>query len=338
MAAVTKATPKKKPAQKTAATKRPPAKQSAKRKVSAGRGPAAKKPAPRKNLAPEQPLMKALRAEHLHIATVMELFEQQLRELESGKPVDSHVLFEIMEYMVTWPDRYHHPREDLIYSRVAELDAAAADEVDTLQRDHDQSATSGRELLLLIERWREGDASAESVVKAGLQYIADSYQHMNIEEKMVYPHIESILTLEDWRELAEDDRLRAVSESIFGPRVQREFRNMTRKLRRGVRRGVEHGTMVQWIGIEALMESLDVLSLAVESARTSAGDHLRAALDESKDMFKQAPLAAPVRCTVNNTKLTVKLLEDVASISRDALEDLSRVNRARRERGKLLDR
>ena len=40
---------------------------------------------------------------------------------------------------------------------------------------------------------------------------------------------------QDWRELAVDDELRGVSDSVFGPQVQREFRNMTRKLRRSLR-------------------------------------------------------------------------------------------------------
>ena len=98
------------------------------------------------------------------------------------------------------------------------------------------------------------------VAKSGRAYIDHMYEHMNVEEKVVFPHIESVLSMQDWRELAEDDDLRAVADPVFGTRVQREFRNMTRKLRRTVRRGVERGTMVEWIGIEALMESLEVVS------------------------------------------------------------------------------
>ena len=67
--------------------------------------------------------MKALRAEHRHMATVMQLFSDQLKAIEGGELVDTHVVYEIMDYMVTWPDRFHHPREDLIYARVAEVDA-----------------------------------------------------------------------------------------------------------------------------------------------------------------------------------------------------------------------
>jgi len=338
----------KKPAakRKTAAKKKPAAKKRAAPKKAGASGERAiarskkatgrKKPAKNLRMA-EQPLMKALRAEHRHIAGVMELFGDQLKAIDGGQLVDTHVVYEIMDYMISWPDRYHHPREDLIYGRVAELDSSADDEVDTLQRDHDSNAKRGREVLAEIERWREGEVSGAAVVEAGRGYIDHMYEHMNLEEKLVFPHIESVLTTEDWRELAEDDQLRPVSDPVFGPRVQREYRNLTRKLRRNVRRGVEKGTMVEWISIEALMESLEVMSMALDSARNSAEDHFRAALDDSRDLFKESALSAPVLCAVNNTKLTYRLLEEVVGISRDTMDDLSRVNQERRDRIRLLE-
>lgn len=325
-------------AKKPAAKKKSAAKKPIARKKVAARtkAPARKKAAPGRN-TPEQPIMKALRAEHRHIATVMQLFTDQLKAMEDGQYVDGHVVFEIMDYMATWPDRYHHPREDLIYCRVAELDPKAADEVDTLQRDHDQTAVRGRELLKDIEGWRNGDVSQASVVKGGRAYIDHMYEHMNIEEKVVFPHIESILSLEDWRELAEDDQLRAVSDPVFGPRVQREFRNMARKMRRSVRTRVERGAMLEWIGIEAFMESLEVLSMAYDSARSTASDHLQAAIDDSKDIVNESLLSAPVRCTVNNAKLGLRLAEEVLGISKETLKDLARVNQFRRKRARMLD-
>lgn len=286
----------------------------------------------------EQPLMKALRAEHRHMSTVMQLFSDQLKAIEAGELVDTHVVYEIMDYMVMWPDRFHHPREDLIYARVAEIDEKSVDDVDTLQRDHDRTATRGGEVLKDIRRWREGDVSGTAVVKSGRAYIDHIYEHMNIEEKLVFPRIEKVLTLQDWRELAEDDEIQAVADPVFGPRVQREFRNMTRKLRRNVRRSVERGTMVEWIGIEALMESLEVVSIAYESAKDTAEEQLKTALEDSLDMLREAPLSAPWRLAANNARVTFKILGAVAEISRETYGDLSRVNQERIDRIRLLDR
>ncbi len=282
--------------------------------------------------------MKALRAEHRHMSTVMQLFAEQLKSIEAGDLVDTHVVYEVMDYMVTWPDRFHHPREDLIYGRVAEVDAKAADQVDTLQRDHDHTAKLGSGVLQDIRRWREGEVSGAVVVKSGRAYIDHIYEHMNLEEKLVFPHIEAVLTIQDWRELAEDDALEAVANPVFGPRVQREFRNMTRKLRRNVRRSVERGAMAEWIGIEALMESLEVVSIAYESARNTTGDHLRSAVQDSLEMFRESPLSAPMRCAANNARVTFRILGEVAEISRETLGDLGRVNQERKDRVRLMDR
>jgi hemerythrin-like domain-containing protein len=272
------------------------------------------------------------------MGTIMQLFADQLRAIEAGELVDTHVVYEIMNYMVTWPDRFHHPREDLIYSRVAEITPSLADDVDTLQRDHDNTAKRGRALLRDIERWRIGEMSGLVVVNSGRGYIEHLYEHMNVEEAVVFPRIEKVLTLQDWRELAEDDQLKAVASSVFGPLVQREFRNMTRKLRRSVRRAVERGTLVEWLGIEAFMESLEVVSIAAESARDTTGDSLRGAWRDSVKFFREAPLSAPLRCVANNTRITFRLLGEVAEISRETLDDLSRVNQERKDRARWLAR
>jgi hypothetical protein len=176
------------------------------------------------------------------------------------------------------------------------------------------------------------------VIKSGRAYIDHIYEHMNLEEKLIFPRIETTLTLQDWRELDESDQLRAVGAAVFGPRVQREFRNMTRKLRSSLRRSVERETLVQWIGIEALMESLDVVSIAYESARDTASEHTRTALQDSVKLFREAPLSAPLRVMANNARTTFRLLGDVAGIARETLQDLSRVNQARVDRVRLMYR
>ena len=58
-----------------------------------------------------------------------------------------------------------------------------------------------------IERWRLGEVAGSVVVKSGRAYIEHIYEHMNVEEKVVFPRIEHTLTYQDWRELAEVRKL-----------------------------------------------------------------------------------------------------------------------------------
>lgn len=304
-----------------------------KKSLKAAQSKSASKPRGR---APEQSMMRTLRAEHRHMGTVLNLFSEQLDALEAGEFVDSHVVYEIMDYITNWPDKFHHPREDIIYSRVAQISPNAADEVDTLQRDHVVTAKTGKALLKTIAAWRDNPAQATTVIKHGRDYINHIYEHMKVEEKVVFPHIEAQLTLEDWRELEQEDSLQAVSSPIFGTAVQREYRNLTRRLRRSVRRKVEDGALAEWVSFEALMETAEVLALAYECVRDSTSSHLRTAVRESWDIARSAPIQAPIKCTLSNARMTIKLMGDMAQISTDTVNDLQRVNRARKERMQLL--
>ena len=86
------------------------------------------------------------------------------------------------------------------------------------------------------------------------------------------------------------------------------------------------------------MESLEVVSMAYESARDTAGEHARTALQNSVELFREAPFSAPLRVVANNARATVNLLWEVVGISRETLQDLSRVNQERKDRVRLMDR
>ena len=286
---------------------------------------------------PRRPaMMVTLYAEHQHMATMLEQLETQLARIEQGSSADAHVVYEVMDYMVRYPDRFHHPREDVIFQRAAERSAHLADSVDTLQRDHDYLAEIGKNALTKVADWRSGECGDEAVVDAGRSYISELYRHMKLEERLVFPEIEATLSANDWRELAEDDLLKPAPDPVFGPRIDREFRNVARRARRAMRRTAEDAVITQWLGVETLLESLEVLSIAVDNSKASSREHVRAALDESRQIFSEGALQSPFRCTFSNVRHYLSWLRDLATISRDAVEDLGSVNRQMRADVRLL--
>ena len=81
------------------------------RKASAGKSSRSQQGRAKSGAAapPSRPLIQTLLAEHQHMANVMQLFSGQLDAIEAGEFLDPHLVYEIMDYMVTWPDRFHHP-------------------------------------------------------------------------------------------------------------------------------------------------------------------------------------------------------------------------------------
>ncbi|MFT7287099.1 MAG: hemerythrin-like domain-containing protein [Halieaceae bacterium] len=287
---------------------------------------------------PEAPMLGTLRAEHRHIASVLALLSDHINAIERSELVNTHVIYEIMDYMVTWPDRFHHPREDLIYAYAAEVDQGLAEDRRRLEHDHDEMAKRGKALLQCIEKWRRGDASGVELVKLGREYVQNSYRHMSFEEQEVFPAIDAVLSRADWRELSADDQLKPVGDPVFGRRVQREFRNMARKLRRSLRRGVEHRAVAEWVSTESLLEAYEVVSMAWQGGRSVTRDQLLKGLREAGYIALDSPLRAPFLCTANNTRLTLEWLDELQGIYKDAGVDLLRINRERRDRLRLLHR
>lgn len=283
------------------------------------------------------PILATLYAEHRYIGSLLKLLEAQVDLLEAGEPVEPQVLYESLHYMTHFPDAFHHPREDLVYQRAGELDYALADSVDTLQRDHDYLAKLGPKALTAVAHWEETGQGADKVGKAVRDYVNTMYKHMEVEEALVFPEIDRVLGEDDWRELEQEDLMAPVPDPVFGPRVEREYRNLARKARRTLRRGAEDAALVEWIGLEALLEGFEVLSIAGENGRAAASEHLNAAGAEALDLLRGAMegsgvLALPFRLTATGAGHYVGFLRDLGEIARDTGSDLSVLRKGVKER------
>jgi len=161
---------------------------------------------------------------------------------------------------------------------------------------------------------------------------------MEYKEQEVVPAIDAARTYAEWRELAADEQLKPVGDPVFGRRVQRECRNMARKLRRSLRRGVERQAVAEWVSMESLFEAYEVVSMANQSGRTITRDQLMTGLREASYIVLDQPLKSPFLCAANNTRLSLEWFDEVQGVYRDALTDLLRVNRERKDRLRLLRR
>jgi hemerythrin-like domain-containing protein len=283
------------------------------------------------------PILATLYAEHRYMGTLLKLLEAQVDLLEQEEPVEPQVLYESLHYMIHYPDAFHHPREDMVYQRAGEVDLALADSVDTLQREHDHLSKLGPKALKAVAHWEESGEGQEQVRKVVRDYIQTMYRHMEVEEALVFPEIERVLDPEDWRQLEQEDLMAPVPDPVFGPRVAREYRNLARKARRALRKGAEDAALVEWIGLEALLEGIEVLSIAGESGRAAAAEHMNAAGAEALDLLKEAMdgrgiLSLPFKVTLAGGSHYVGFLRDLGEIAKDTSSDLVGLRQGVKER------
>ena len=88
-----------------------------------------------------------LRQDHRNMATLLRILERQVGEFRSGKRPDYDVISAILKYFVSFPNAYHHPREDLVFARLRDRDPFAADRIGDLRSAHKELAARAQEFL-----------------------------------------------------------------------------------------------------------------------------------------------------------------------------------------------
>ena len=122
-----------------------------------------------------------------------------------GKQPESFfdVLRTMLFYIDEFPERLHHPKEsELLFPRVARLAPEAAEAIAQLDREHAKGEAAVRELQHLLLAWELLGESRRSAFEVAVKrYLAFYLEHMRLEESVVLPAAQRLLSDADWVEL-----------------------------------------------------------------------------------------------------------------------------------------
>jgi nucleotide-binding universal stress UspA family protein/hemerythrin-like domain-containing protein len=147
------------------------------------------------SLTDEQQALAVIRDEHRSLAAVLHALT---RLAGAPAPADPQLLRAMVSYIEQFPERQHHPKEDVylfrkLRERTRDCDALIAE----LERQHVAGAGG-------VARMRSAlDAGpAADFAQAVNDFAALQWRHMDAEEKLVLPAAHQHLHAEDWREIA----------------------------------------------------------------------------------------------------------------------------------------
>lgn len=117
--------------------------------------------------------------------------------------MDLKVFRAMLFYISEYPEKVHHPKEDqylfrLVRAHSPEIDAT----LEALEEQHHQGEAMVRELEHALLRLEFAGQSALSAFQQQVERYAHLYaQHMRMEEEIVLPAAERLLTEADWIEI-----------------------------------------------------------------------------------------------------------------------------------------
>lgn len=179
-------------------------------------------------------------AEHVNFAALLDLLELQLAAFHAGDRPDYDVMVDIIQYLRSYSDLVHHPREDVAFTRMAERDAALSPVLSRLMQEHRVIAWAGEALLRRLEE-SASDAmvSRSEVEAAAATYLVYYRHHLNTEEREVLPKARGLLGEDDWKAVVAAGP--AIDDPLIAEVAEARYRGLADWVSK--RRGGQHGAL-----------------------------------------------------------------------------------------------
>ena len=172
-----------------------------------------------------------LREEHVHFRTLLDLLEQQLNLFHVGDTPEYPLVTDVLHYMINYPDRFHHPQEDVIFARLGKRDPRIVRKVDELARQHHAIAEAGARLHENLENVLNGGLMPRTMIEApGLMYVTYYRSHMDTEEADLFRLAETLLRADDW-DLIERETTSS-PDPLFGADISERYGSLLRHMTR----------------------------------------------------------------------------------------------------------
>lgn len=150
------------------------------------------------------PVLKQLFHDHGNMFRVLAALELEIDRHSSSGKFDSDLIKLILEYVLTYPDLRHHPREDKLLERMLMKNPLVAKDALDLILEHEHLAEISRRLAAAFHNLLHDQCiSLEELDDIAKRYIAESRQHMRREEASFFLTAVHALSFADWDYLAE---------------------------------------------------------------------------------------------------------------------------------------
>lgn len=165
--------------------------------------------------------MRILMDEHQSLAAIIHAMRYMIKEIGAGKLEPDHKLLDAMvRYLEAYPEKRHHPHEDLyLFGPLKARTQEGAEALARLEREHGESDARIHQLEAALARYRSGEPGGYQQFSAAFDAYAEFYRtHMITEEREILPLLRKHLTAEDWARadagfLASEDPARGLRSS-----------------------------------------------------------------------------------------------------------------------------
>jgi hemerythrin-like domain-containing protein len=182
----------------------------------------------RQEMAMTDPIA-AWHAEHVYFNRLLDLLHREADVIHTGEQPNYQLMLDIISYLREYSDRYHHPREDEAFARLAKRCPDMKPALARLTQEHRVIAQAGETLLGQLNAVLAGVViRTEDLEVAAATYLVYYGNHIAREEEDVLARGARELTPEDWE--AVRTVVPAGHDPLFGDHPEERYRELRRQI------------------------------------------------------------------------------------------------------------
>jgi hemerythrin-like domain-containing protein len=148
-------------------------------------------------------ILQKLNGDHKNIARVLYCLRSQIKGFDDPdmEPNISQIM-DILDYISTVPERWHHPVEDIVFRRLLEKEPPHPEQIRAVLREHEDLERLTQELKNAYERVAMDIAvPVAHLYRTATIYLSRQMLHLDAEESVLFPMAEEYLEEEDWSDI-----------------------------------------------------------------------------------------------------------------------------------------
>ena len=176
-------------------------------------------------------IIQILLEEHRNIDKLLLVLEHELEVFDRSEEPDYEILQAVIQYFQDYPESCHHPKEDMVFEKLKVRDSAAANSIGDVEAEHQVETKRLRRLVEAVEEILAGrEFLRQTFHDVVHDFIEHQRQHMDKEERLLFPAAVQGLRPDDWAEL--DARLNDQKDPLFNGVIETKFQALQRMILR----------------------------------------------------------------------------------------------------------
>lgn len=147
-----------------------------------------------------------LRKDHARFSRVLSMIGRDARRLINESEAVLPLFQEAVDYIVNFQNRYHHPREEVMFKKLADADPSLRKTAKKLAREHHAVDRIGESIQAVLKRAASAGTSRESrrrLAEKLERFAEEMRSHIREEEELLYSRVWGEFSDEDWQQIAD---------------------------------------------------------------------------------------------------------------------------------------